>query len=143
MCVLKMPFNIWKLQVLILNSKSVCLFCTFASGVAWAFPGGRLAHPEGQNEDKNEESLRKIRKNDWNWGKMRKVEFLPTRSCEAGYGPDICSLNGSIFRGNLSIALFLHMAPSQNFKPTSPADSGINTLKQLLYDTGNYTENSE
>ena len=22
------------------------------------------------------------------WGKMRKVELLPTRDCEAGYGPD-------------------------------------------------------
>ena len=29
------------------------------SGVARAFPGGRLAHPEGQNED----SLRKSKKN--------------------------------------------------------------------------------
>ena len=25
----------------------------FPSGVARAFPGGRLAHPEGQNEEKN------------------------------------------------------------------------------------------
>ena len=30
---------------------------------------------------------RKIRKNDQNLGKMRKVELLPTRDCEAGYGP--------------------------------------------------------
>ena len=28
------------------------------SGVARAFPGGRLPHQEGQNEDKNEERLR-------------------------------------------------------------------------------------
>ena len=54
------------------------------SGVARAFPGGRLAHPEGQNE----ESLRKNKKI---WSKfeekMRKVKLLPTRDCEAGYGP--------------------------------------------------------
>ena len=56
------------------------------SGVARAFPGGRLAHPEGQNE---EENLSKV------WGKIdqkfeekvRTVELLPTRDCEAGYGP--------------------------------------------------------
>ena len=33
-----------------------------ASGVARAFPGGRLAHPEGQNEEENENSLRKSKK---------------------------------------------------------------------------------
>ena len=30
-----------------------------ASGVARAFPGGRVAHPEVQNEEKNEDKLRK------------------------------------------------------------------------------------
>ena len=63
---------------------------TSISGVARAFPGGRLAHPEGQNEEENKKSLRKNKKN---WSKfeerMRKVELLPTRDCEAGYGPDI------------------------------------------------------
>ena len=58
------------------------------SGVARAFPGGRLAHPEGQNEEENENSLRKSKKT---WSKfeekMRKVELLPTRDCEACYGP--------------------------------------------------------
>ena len=29
------------------------------SGVARAFPGGRLAHPEGQKEEETEKSLRK------------------------------------------------------------------------------------
>ena len=29
------------------------------SSVARAFPGGRVAHPEGQNEEENEETLRK------------------------------------------------------------------------------------
>ena len=29
------------------------------SGVARAFPGGRVAHPEGQNEEENEKILRK------------------------------------------------------------------------------------
>ena len=58
------------------------------SGVARAFPGGRVAHPEGQNEEENERSLRKRKKN---WSKfeetVRKVELLPTRDCEAGYSP--------------------------------------------------------
>ena len=58
------------------------------SVVARAFPGGRLAQPEGQNEEENENSLRKHKKT---WSKfeekMRKVELLPTRDCEAGYGP--------------------------------------------------------
>ena len=58
------------------------------SGVARAFPGGRAAHPENQNEEEKESSLRK---NKINWSKfeekMRKVELLPTRDCEAGYGP--------------------------------------------------------
>ena len=60
------------------------------SGVARAFPGGRVAHPEGQNEEENKKSVRKNKKN---WSKfeerMRKVELLPTRDCEAGYGPDV------------------------------------------------------
>ena len=30
-----------------------------SSGVARASPGGRLAHPEGQNEEENKSSLRK------------------------------------------------------------------------------------
>ena len=34
------------------------------SGVARAFQGGRVAHPEGQNEDENYENLRK-NKNNW------------------------------------------------------------------------------
>ena len=58
------------------------------SGVARAFPGGQLAHPEGQNEEENEKSLRKSQKT---WfkleEKMRKVELLPIRDCEDGYGP--------------------------------------------------------
>ena len=33
------------------------------SGVARAFPGGRVAHPEGQNEEENKKSLRKNKKN--------------------------------------------------------------------------------
>ena len=44
-----------------------------SSGVARAFPGGRLAHPENQNEEENKSSLRKNKKN-WSkfgekWGK--------------------------------------------------------------------------
>ena len=48
------------------------------SGVARAFPGGRVAHPEGQNEEENEKSLRKSKKN---WSKfeekMRKGNSCP------------------------------------------------------------------
>ena len=59
-----------------------------SSGVARAFPGGRVAHPESQNEEENEKSLRKNKKKWSKFGeKMRKVELLPTRDCEAGYGP--------------------------------------------------------
>ena len=47
-----------------------------------AFPGGRVAHPESQNEDKNEESLRK------NYENLRKVELLPTWNSDVGYIPD-------------------------------------------------------
>ena len=36
-----------------------CIDDLRCSGVARAFPGGRLAHPEGQNEEENEKSLRK------------------------------------------------------------------------------------
>ena len=55
-----------------------------SSGVARAFPGGRLTHPEGQIEDKKEEFLRKNKKK---WWKIRKVQLLPTRGCEAGSAP--------------------------------------------------------
>ena len=66
---------------------------TFTSGVARAFPGGQAAHPEDQNEEENEE---KLRKNGRTYRKMRKdwgnvpgnVCILPTREWEAGYGPD-------------------------------------------------------
>ena len=68
--------------------KRLTCACVRFSGVARAFPGGRVAHPEGQIEEENEKSLRKNKKN---WSKfeerMRKVELLPTRDCEAGYGP--------------------------------------------------------
>ena len=37
------------------------------SDVARACPGGRLAHPEGKNEEENEKSLRKSKKN---WSKF-------------------------------------------------------------------------
>ena len=40
------------------------------SGIARAFQGGRLAHPEGQNEDKNVESLMKNKKK---WEKFEEI----------------------------------------------------------------------
>ena len=62
----------------------------FVSGVARAFPGGRSAHPEDQNEEENEERLRK---NERSYKKMRKDwgnhPILPTQEWEAGYGPDL------------------------------------------------------
>ena len=46
----------------------------FNSSVARAFPGVRLAHPEGQNEEENERNLRKNMKNLFKFEeKMRKV----------------------------------------------------------------------
>ena len=67
-----------------LQSKIIIIICD----VARTFLGRRLAHPEGQNEEENEESLRKSKKNCSKFEeKMRKVELLPIRDCEAGYGP--------------------------------------------------------
>ena len=75
------------------STKKASVSGDFASGVARAYPGGRLAHPEGQNEEENKKSLRK---NEKHWlkfeEKMRKVELLPTWDCEAGYGPGLCPL---------------------------------------------------
>ena len=51
--------------------------CT-SSGVARAFRGGRLAHPEGQNEEENDKNLRKSKKNLSKFEeKMRKVSCPP------------------------------------------------------------------
>ena len=41
-----------------LKGTSTCSSPAVASGVARAFPGGRAAHPENQNEEENEENLR-------------------------------------------------------------------------------------
>ena len=61
-CYVETSSHLWK-----------CLFSLFTSGVARAFPGGRLAHPEGQNEEKISKVWGKIRKIDLNlrknWGK--------------------------------------------------------------------------
>ena len=49
-----------------------------------------VAHPEGQNEEENARSLRKNKKI---WSKfeekMRKVDLLPTRDCEARGGGEL------------------------------------------------------
>ena len=58
-----------------------------SSGVARAFPGGRVAHTEGQIEEENEG---KFRKNLRKWGRIEEM-FLscpPGREWEADYGPD-------------------------------------------------------
>ena len=56
------------------------LWWVCVSGVARAFPGGRVTRPEVQNEEENEE---KLRKNEGKYRKMRKIEemFL---SCPPG-----------------------------------------------------------
>ena len=63
------------------------------SGVARAFPGGRAIHLENQNEEENEERLRKSKRT---YRKMRKdwgnVLILPTQEWEAGYGPAQASI---------------------------------------------------
>ena len=48
------------------------------SGVARAFPGGRAAHPEDQNEEENEENLRKNERNyvQENEERLRKYSYL-------------------------------------------------------------------
>ena len=60
--------SLWNIQ----SARSRCTVCdtccarvTFVSGIARAFPGVWLAHSEGQNEDKNEGSLRKNKKKWW------------------------------------------------------------------------------
>ena len=72
------------------------------SGIARAFPGGRLAHPDNRNEEENKENLKK---NEKNCQKMRKdwgnVLILPNREWKAGYGPDIKHIwNTSFFTSN-------------------------------------------
>ena len=65
-----------------------CLRWAVISSAARAFPGGRFAHPEDQNEEENEKNLSKIKKKLSKFEeRVRKVELLPTRDCEAGYGP--------------------------------------------------------
>ena len=48
--------------------------CIPGSSVARAFPGGRLTHPEDQNEEENEKNLKK---NERKYRKMRKIEEMP------------------------------------------------------------------
>ena len=52
-------------------------FCIVnSSGIARAFPGGRIAHPEHQNEDKSKENLRKNKKKWWNSRKNEESRTL-------------------------------------------------------------------
>ena len=54
--------------------------------VARAFLSRQVTHPEGQNEDKNDESLRRNKEKIMEiWAKMRNEERLPTWDCEDGY----------------------------------------------------------
>ena len=62
------------------------------SGVARAFPGGRLAHPKDQSEGENEESLRKKRKTERN---LRK-KLEKWKSCPPGTVRLATALPGTI-----------------------------------------------
>ena len=53
--------SIWKLFHPFVRKISYS-YSKYTSGVARAFPDGRVAHPEGQNEDENKYSLRKNKK---------------------------------------------------------------------------------
>ena len=60
------------------------------SGVARAFPGGRLAHPGSQNEEENKKGLRKNKKNYSKFDeKRRKLEVLPTRTVRLASALDL------------------------------------------------------
>ena len=80
--------------------------------VARAFPGGQLAHPEGQNEEENEQSLKKNKKKCSRSEEKMKVELLPTRDCEAGYGPD-----STIFFSNVMEIWASHMKAYFPYNP--------------------------
>ena len=60
------------------KTSTIISWANINSGVARAFPGGRGAHPEGQNEEKNKKSLRKNKKNMIEiWGKWGKRNSRP------------------------------------------------------------------
>ena len=81
------------------HTKSALIRTGFSSGLARTFPGGRAAHPEIQNEEENEERLRKNKRT---YKKLKKnwenVLVLPTREWEAGYGPGVFSVIGRLIR---------------------------------------------
>ena len=57
------------MSILYFPSNKAFIICAHISGVATAFPGGLAAHLEDQNEEENEENLRK---NEGRYRKMRK-----------------------------------------------------------------------
>ena len=57
-------------------------FIPLSSSVARAFPGGRVAHPEGQIEEENEKILRK---NESNWLNIEE-KWGKWKSCPPGTG---------------------------------------------------------
>ena len=66
------------------------------SGLASAFPGGRVAHPEDQNEEENEENLRENERIYWKMRKdWRNNPILPTRGWEAGCSPTLTLIQNS------------------------------------------------
>ena len=64
----------------LVNKENIPGLSTLSSGVARAFPGGRRAHPEGQNEEESEQSLRKNKKN-WSRFEEKRGKW---KSCPPG-----------------------------------------------------------
>ena len=56
---IEVQFSIWVLEVAL----GLKRYIYSGVRVARAFPGGRVAHLEGQNEEENEQTLRKNKKN--------------------------------------------------------------------------------
>ena len=48
----------------------------FPSGIARAFPCGRAAHPEDQNEEENKENWKKIWEKQQNEERLRKYSYI-------------------------------------------------------------------
>ena len=108
-----------------------------ASGVARAFPGGRAAHPEDQNEEENEE---KLRKNDRSYRKMRKDwgnhPILPAREWEASYGPVLSNAYRAIKCSQCYRALWGRRWSSEEKKRKKKPNNNNKTLHQTQLPNG-------
>ena len=77
------------------------------SGVARDFPGGRVVHPEGQNEEENEKSLRKRKKN---WSKFEeKVRKVKSEESETIAHPGLWGwLRPCVYRWKVIFPFLAH-----------------------------------